>query len=229
MVQQPVEQRGRDDGTAEDLAPFGEARVGGEDHGALLIAGVDEQEEQIAAAGHDWQVADLVHDETRGAAEVAYALAQRALLLGLGERGDDVGARREGDAAPSLDGLDGERCREMTLAGAGRSEQMDDLGPVDELQLGQRQDPIAIERGLEVEVEAGKRLDRSEPHHHQRGLDAQVLPDRWFLDEQGVERLNAVDLALFDATEGDVENVECPQHPERHEVFLILSSVVMAG
>jgi hypothetical protein len=37
---------------AEDLAPFGEAAVGGEDHGALLVAGIDGLEEQIAAAGN---------------------------------------------------------------------------------------------------------------------------------------------------------------------------------
>lgn len=67
---------------------------------------------------------------------------------------------------PSLDGLNGESCREMALAGARRSEQMHDLGPVDELRLGQSQDPIAIERGLEAEVEAGQRLDRGQPRHH---------------------------------------------------------------
>ena len=76
VVKQPVEQRGGDDGIAEDLAPFGKAAVGGEDHGALLVAGVDELEEQIAAAGDDRQVADLVDDEQREAAEEADLLAQ---------------------------------------------------------------------------------------------------------------------------------------------------------
>ena len=32
--------------------PFGEAAVGGEDHGALLVAGIDGLEEQIAATGN---------------------------------------------------------------------------------------------------------------------------------------------------------------------------------
>ena len=90
MVEQPIEQRGGDDGIAEDLAPFGEAAVGGEDHRALLVAGVDELEEQIAAAGDDRQVADLVDDEQREAAEEADLLAQSALAFGLGE-----GARRD--------------------------------------------------------------------------------------------------------------------------------------
>ena len=76
VVQEAVEERGGDDGIAEDLAPFGEAAVGGQDHGALLVAGVDELEEQVAAAGHDGQVADLVDDQQRSAAEIADALAQ---------------------------------------------------------------------------------------------------------------------------------------------------------
>ena len=77
MVEQAVEQRGGDDGIAEDLAPFGEAAVGGEDHRAAFVAGVDELEEQIAAAGHDRKVADLVDDRAGGAAREAEALAQR--------------------------------------------------------------------------------------------------------------------------------------------------------
>jgi hypothetical protein len=42
----------------------------------------------------------------------------------------------------------------MAFAGAGRPEQMDDFGTVDELELGERQDAVAVERGLEGEVEA---------------------------------------------------------------------------
>src|SRR3546814_10081923 len=47
------------------LAPFGKAAVGGEDHGAAFIAGVDQLEEQVAAAWDDRQVADLVDDQQR--------------------------------------------------------------------------------------------------------------------------------------------------------------------
>ena len=60
---QPVEQRGCDDRVTEDLAPLREATVRGEDHGALFVTGVDELEEQVGAAGGDWQVTDLVNDQ----------------------------------------------------------------------------------------------------------------------------------------------------------------------
>jgi hypothetical protein len=52
---------------AEHLAPLGEAAVGGENHRALFVSDVDQLEEQIAAAGRHWQVADLVEDAQRGA------------------------------------------------------------------------------------------------------------------------------------------------------------------
>jgi hypothetical protein len=63
MLQQSVEQRGGDGWIAERLAPFGEAAVRGDDHRILLVARVDELEEQIAAAWHDREVSDLVNNE----------------------------------------------------------------------------------------------------------------------------------------------------------------------
>lgn len=47
VVQQAIEERGGDDGIAEDVAPFGEATVRGQDHGAALVSGVDELEEEV--------------------------------------------------------------------------------------------------------------------------------------------------------------------------------------
>ena len=60
VVKEPVQEGRGHDGITEELAPFGKAAVGGEDHGAFFVAGVDELEEQIAAAGNDGQVADFV-------------------------------------------------------------------------------------------------------------------------------------------------------------------------
>ena len=97
--------------------------------------GVDQLEEQAAAVGDDRQVADLVDDQQGGAAEEADLIAQPALALGLGERGNEVGERDEVDAAPGLDRLDPKRDRKVALAGAGRAEQMDHLVAVDEVEL----------------------------------------------------------------------------------------------
>ena len=68
VVREPVAQRGGHDGVAEHGAPLGEALVRGGDHGALLVAGVDELEEEVGALGVDGDVADLVDDGQGGAA-----------------------------------------------------------------------------------------------------------------------------------------------------------------
>jgi hypothetical protein len=83
MMQEAVEQRGGDDGIAADVSPLGEAAVRGEDHGALFVASVDELEEEIAAAGNDREVADLVDNEQGKAAEVSDSLVQSALRSAL--------------------------------------------------------------------------------------------------------------------------------------------------
>ena len=108
----------------------------------------------------------------------------------------------------------------MALAGAGRAEQMHHLGAVDEVELGERQDAVAVERGLEGEVEAGERLDRGQPRQLQRRLDAAVLADGQFLDEQLIEGFDAVDLALLDPAEGGVEHLQGTRHPQRHQAVL---------
>ena len=69
VVEQPIKECGSDNRIAEDLAPFCEAAVRGEDHGSFFVSCIDELEEQIAAAGNDWQVADFVDDKQREAAK----------------------------------------------------------------------------------------------------------------------------------------------------------------
>ena len=72
------------------------------------FSGVDELEEQVSATGDDRQISNLVDDQQIEAAEVADALAQRAVAFGLGESRDDVCQRTEVDAAPGFDRFDTE-------------------------------------------------------------------------------------------------------------------------
>src|SRR3954469_12991938 len=128
-------------------------------------------EKQIAAAGHHGQVADLVDNEQRKGREEANALAQSAFALRLGQRGNEVGQGAEVDAPARLDGLDPERHGQVRFARARWTEQMNGFVPIDEVQLRQREDPVAIERGLEGELEAGQRLPRGD-----RGRQEAHLP-----------------------------------------------------
>ena len=73
--------------------------------GAPLITGVDELEEQIAAARNDREVADFVDNGAgRSGRSTSDLFAQSALAFGPGERGDDVGegagSRRCGRLSP---------------------------------------------------------------------------------------------------------------------------------
>ena len=61
VVEEAIEQCGGDHGIAEDLTPFREATIGGQDHGAAFVTGVDELKEQIATARND-DVAQWVDD-----------------------------------------------------------------------------------------------------------------------------------------------------------------------
>ena len=127
VMKEAIEECGGDDGIAEDLAPFGEAAVGGENHSAALVARVDELEEEVGTAGTKGQVPDLVDDEKRVAGNEADALPELAFALGLEQRGDDISEGAEVDALAGLDGLDTKGDCQMGLAGAGWPEEVDDL------------------------------------------------------------------------------------------------------
>ena len=106
----------------------------------------------------------------------------------------------------------------MALAGAGRAEEVDDLGAVDEAELGEREDAVAVERGLEGEVEAGERLDRGQPPHAQRRLDAAVLAQGQLLGEQDVDGFERGDLALLEAAHDMVERFQRARHLQADQV-----------
>ena len=102
----------------------------------------------------DRQVADFVDDEQRGAGEPSDALAQASLALGLGQAVEDVGERREVDAAPGAHGLDPKRDGEVAFAGAGLADEVDHLVAVDEVERLERIHP-PLERLERVLLRAG--------------------------------------------------------------------------
>src|SRR3954462_15091192 len=130
-MKQAIQKSRRDYGIAEDLAPFRKATVRGQDHGAPLVPGIHQLEEQIAPARDDRQVADLVDDQEREPAEEADLLAQGALPFGFRQGPHEVGQRHEVDAATRLHGLDPERNREVALAGSRWAEEVQHLAALD--------------------------------------------------------------------------------------------------
>ena len=98
MVQQSVEQCGGHHPVAEHFAPFGEAAVGGEHHGAFFVSGADQLEEQAGAAGGHWQVSDFVDDQQCGSSVEAHLGGQSSAAFGFGQGIDQFGQRGSVDA-----------------------------------------------------------------------------------------------------------------------------------
>ena len=86
------------------------------------------------------------------------------------------------------------------------------------VELGERHDAVAVERGLEGEVEAGERLDRwAAGPCASAVLMRRLSRSGEFLGEQIVDGLDAVDLALLDAAQGGVEDFQRARHLQADE------------
>lgn len=83
---------------------------------------------------------------------------------------------------------------------------VDGLAPVDEVESRQRQDAVAVERGLEGEVEAGERLHARDARRQQRHLHPRVRAQRQLLGQQHVDGVHRTDLLLLDSAQQMVEH-----------------------
>ena len=91
VVEEPVEDRGGDGGVVEDLAPGGDAAVGGEDDRAVFVAAADDLEEVACCFGRQRQVAEFVDDQEGGPVPEAHRCLPAALERGALGAGDEVG------------------------------------------------------------------------------------------------------------------------------------------
>ena len=131
VVEQAIEDRGRDHGIAEHLAPGAETLIAGEDDGPALVAARDELEEKVGPLAVNGDVADLVDDEDLGLGQELQAFVPAILRQGLAEGGDLPRGRGEQRAVAVLTCFEPERDGQMGLADAGRTEQEDIVAPLD--------------------------------------------------------------------------------------------------
>ena len=120
VVEQAVDQRPGHEIVAEDLAPFVEGLVRGQDGRCGLVAAGHQLEEEHGAVTGDGQVADLVDDEQRRVREGLEPVAEAAGGLRFLERGDQIGKRTVVDAAAVLGRGDREAQRQVRLPDAWR-------------------------------------------------------------------------------------------------------------
>jgi hypothetical protein len=97
MGRQPVEQRGCHLCVAEDIGPFGQAEIDGDDDAGALVKLAEKMEQQGAAGGAERRVAKFVEDDEIGADQPFGDLAGPAELLLLLERVDEFAGGEEAD------------------------------------------------------------------------------------------------------------------------------------
>ena len=89
-MDETIDERGRDDGIAEDVAPLFEAFVGRE-HGGRARSDASSAERTVAPVRVIGRLADLVDDQQRGIREDFETRLQAPGGLRLFQRGDQVG------------------------------------------------------------------------------------------------------------------------------------------
>jgi hypothetical protein len=100
VVDEAVDHGGGDHVVTEHLAPPAERLVGRDDQAGPLVAGGDELEEQVRGLRLERDVADLVDDQQRVAAQPDELGLQPSGVVGLSEAGDPSGGGGEQDAVP---------------------------------------------------------------------------------------------------------------------------------
>src|SRR5216110_2458878 len=220
MMQNPVEDRGRDDAVSEDLAPAAEALVAREDHRAPLVAAADELEEEVGAGAIDGQVADLVHDQQPRHGVDLEALIEPVLADGPGQGGDHARGRGEEHTVAALDRFEAEPHGEVGFADAGRAEQ-DDIFPVlDEVAGGERLDLLLVERGLVAEVEGLEALDEGKAGQARAHGDVLGGLGGHFLGEHEVQEVGVGRLLRRGVLQQGLEPLADFEQPQSLQVLL---------
>jgi hypothetical protein len=98
------------------------------------------------------------------------------VAFGVGEPGDPFGRGGERDALAGQAGADRDGDRQVGLAGAGRAEQDDVLARVQEVELAEMLDDLALDAALEGEVKLLERLARREACGLDAALAAVAVP-----------------------------------------------------
>ncbi len=96
VMQQAVEDRGRDDGIAEDLTLLADGPIRGQQDAAAFIATADELEEGMGRIRLDGQVAQFIDDPQFGFGKVEELLVEAPLRVRLDALRDERrGARKQ--------------------------------------------------------------------------------------------------------------------------------------
>ena len=121
-MEETVEGSGGHDGvTGEDVAPFGEGFVGGDDGGGLFfVAAADDLEEQRGLFVVESEIADLVHDEQLGRRQHFQVVRHAVLCEGGLHPPGQLEGREEKQTLAAFGAAESQGDGEVRLADAGQ-------------------------------------------------------------------------------------------------------------
>ena len=95
MVRQSIEQSGRHSFALEDLTPFAEGKIAGDQYAAAFVAVSEHLEEQFGAAPAEREVAQFVDHQQVGAIQLRQKTIDLEQLLFLFKQIDQSGGGKE--------------------------------------------------------------------------------------------------------------------------------------
>src|SRR3984893_7478085 len=118
MMNQAVDDRDRHCLVREDLAPFAEGLVGGDEEGSPLVAGADELKEHAGFGLVFGDVGDVIEDQQMEFVELGNSGFESELATGNLQSLDKIGGSGEHHAPAVFDESQAESCRKVALAAA---------------------------------------------------------------------------------------------------------------
>ena len=186
MVDQAVHDGDRHVVVGEELTPGGEVLVGGDDHRAVLVQGIDQLEQVVSGLAVHRQVAQLVDDQQVELLQRGDLLFQLTLDLGQfqllhqGQRGG------EQHLVAGLDGLLADADGQVGLAHPRRADEHQVGALVDELEVQQLVDLALGDGGLVAVVELRQALVHREARLAPVHLDPPLVAPLLFMGHQGL-------------------------------------------
>src|SRR5215831_10899609 len=233
VMEQAVQDGGGQDLVVEDLAPVHEALVAGDDEAGPLVTPDEEAEEQAGLFPGQRQIAELVQDQHAGIGELLQGPVDPVLVAGPHQAPHQALEGEEEHRVAGLDRLDPERDGQMRLADAGRAEQDDVLGALDEAETSQLADLLAIDRRLKVEIELLQALHPGEPGELEAALHPALVPAAPLGLEGLGEKALVVEIALGRVLADPIELVEEVLHlhalEEAGQLHVVTSSYTARG
>src|SRR3977135_2303089 len=125
MMGEPVEERGRHLGVAEDARPFTEGQIGRDDHRGAFVELANEMEEQLPTSLSEGQIAEFVENGEVLASEViGDSSLSPCACFGL-QAIDEIDCIEEAAAQAGADAASRDGNGEMRLAGPGAPDEND--------------------------------------------------------------------------------------------------------